>query len=57
MALTNERIEEEGICPTCRGAARYSVSKTDKEGNITVEYKECLDCDGTGYQTSDGDVD
>ena len=57
MKVTGEQIEEEGICPTCRGNGSYGTETTDAEGNVTMEYKHCEDCNGTGFEVSNGDFD
>ena len=55
--LKAEKIEEEGICPTCKGRAKWMERHTEEDGTVTEQWHYCEDCDGTGYISGDGDVD
>lgn len=57
MALTDQQIEDNGICSTCRGNGKYGKIVKDDQGSQIVEYFFCENCDGTGFESGDGDVD
>lgn len=54
---TDRQIEDEGICSTCRGHGSFGTSKEDEDGTVTIDYKHCEDCGGTGFDQSNGDFD
>lgn len=54
--LTKQEIEENGICPTCRGEGQYGTL-TPMGGMQVIEYHFCEECDGTGFELVDGDID
>lgn len=56
MALSDDQIEEEGICKICRGNGSYGI-QVEKDGQVELEYKFCEVCDGTGFDKSNGDFD
>ena len=57
MTLTDEQIEENGICKVCRGRGKYGHEVHNKDGTVTIKIHFCEACGGTGYEPSDGDVD
>ncbi len=58
MQLTDQQIEDEGICPTCRGKGSIpSAQHGELPGQIGIGWQFCEDCEGKGFISSDGDVD
>lgn len=55
--MDKDKIEDEGICRTCRGHGSFGTSKEDEDGTVTIGYKYCEDCGGTGFDQSNGDFD
>lgn len=48
--------DDDGICKKCKGNGKYQV-RTEQDGEVTVSWKYCEPCKGTGLESGDGDVD
>lgn len=57
IELALKFIVDNGVCRTCRGRAKYMTRTVDeKTGEVSISWRFCEDCNGTGYER-DGDGD